>query len=68
MIEEATNPMDLESKRMKRAARTLKDPRLCDRFPEFLKEATAEGGEDIGQPRKARGAVFQPAWGGGREI
>lgn len=35
LIKEATKPKDLESKRMKRVARTLKDPRLGDRFPEF---------------------------------
>lgn len=67
LIEEATRPRDLESKRMKRAARTLKDPILGDRFPEFLQEVvTVEEGEGASQHVKAkqpRGVVFHPAWG-----
>ncbi|XP_074329932.1 uncharacterized protein LOC141667374 [Apium graveolens] len=35
-IEEATKPKDLETTRMKRAGKVFKDPRLGDRFPEFL--------------------------------
>lgn len=54
LIEKATKPKYLESKWMKRAARTLKDPELGDRFPEFLKEVVAEEGGDVGQLKNAR--------------
>lgn len=48
LSEEATNPNDLESKSMERDVRTLKDPRLGDRFPEFYKRMS---------PRRARTLV-----------
>ncbi|KAL8115868.1 hypothetical protein AgCh_022385 [Apium graveolens] len=35
-IEEATKTKDLETTRMKRVGKVFKDPRLGDRFPEFL--------------------------------
>ncbi|KAL8098330.1 hypothetical protein AgCh_031188 [Apium graveolens] len=42
-IEEATKPKDLERTRMKRAGKIFKDPRLGDRFPEFLLQDSIVG-------------------------
>lgn len=68
-IEKATEPKDLESKRMKRVARTLKDPLLGYRFPEFLQEVVAtEEGEDPNQLSRAKPSkmiVFRPSRGSG---
>ena len=65
-IEEATKPKDLETTRMKRAGKVFKDPRLGDRFPEFLLQAMEPGEEGPSQVLRTKqrpGAYFQPAWG-----
>ncbi|KAL8147422.1 hypothetical protein AgCh_004941 [Apium graveolens] len=65
-IEEATKPKDLETTRMKRAGKIFKDPRLGDRFPEFLLQATEpdeEGPSQVLRTKQRPGAYFQPAWG-----
>ncbi|KAL8087763.1 hypothetical protein AgCh_037786 [Apium graveolens] len=65
-IEEATKPKDLEITRMKRAGKVFKDPRLGDRFPEFLLQAMEPDEEGPGQVLRTKqrpGAYFQPAWG-----
>ncbi|XP_074374276.1 uncharacterized protein LOC141714670 [Apium graveolens] len=65
-IEEATKPKDLETTRMKRAGKVFKDPRLGDRFPEFLLQATEpseEGPSQVLRTKQRPGAYFQPAWG-----
>ena len=58
MIEEATEPKDLESKRMKRQ-KALKDPRIGVVYPNFLQEGTEE--EEQAAASRSRGA-FKPAW------
>ncbi|KAL8124557.1 hypothetical protein AgCh_012275 [Apium graveolens] len=70
-IEEATKPKDLETTRMKRAGKVLEDPRLGDRFPEFLLQAMEPGEEGPSQvlhSKQRPGAYFQPAWGSGARI
>ncbi|KAL8104458.1 hypothetical protein AgCh_028613 [Apium graveolens] len=65
-IEEATKPKDLETTRMKRAGKVFKDPRLGDRFPEFLLQAVEPGEEGPSQVLRTKqrlGAYFQLAWG-----
>ncbi|KAL8126038.1 hypothetical protein AgCh_013362 [Apium graveolens] len=65
-IEEATKPKDLEKTRMKCAEKVFKDPRLGDRFPEFLLQAMKPGEEGPSQVLRTKqrpGAYFQPAWG-----
>ncbi|KAL8089488.1 hypothetical protein AgCh_039091 [Apium graveolens] len=65
-IEEATKPKDLETTRMKRAGKVFKDPRLGDRFPEFLLQAmepSEEGPSQVLRTKQRPGAYFQPAWG-----
>ncbi|KAL8149186.1 hypothetical protein AgCh_006264 [Apium graveolens] len=65
-IEEATKPKDLETTRMKRAGKVFKDPRLGDRFPEFLLQAmepSEEGPNQVLRTKQRPGAYFQPTWG-----
>lgn len=65
-IDEANQPKEMESHRMKRA-KTLKDPRLSTRIPTILAEAenagnagnTSSGSRDTPGPT----TVFRPAWG-----
>ena len=59
LIEEATEPKDLESKRMKRH-RALKDPRIGVVYPAPLRSGTFE--EEQAAASRQRGA-FKPAWG-----
>lgn len=60
-IEEAIEPKDLESRRMKRQ-KVLKDPRLGVVYPNFLQETD---GEEGGQPSapKTKSRASKPAWG-----
>ncbi|XP_074342628.1 uncharacterized protein LOC141680249 [Apium graveolens] len=53
-IEEATQPKDLEMTRMKRARKVFKDPRLRDRFPDFLLQAKEADEEGPNQPLRER--------------
>ena len=51
---------------MKRAEKVFKDPRLGDRFPEFLlqeKEPGEEGPIQVLRTKQKLGSFFQPAWG-----
>ena len=63
LIEEATEPKELESKRMKRQ-KALKDPRIGVVYPNFLQEGTEK--EEQAVASRSRGA-FKPAWGVGVE-